>query len=71
MKRVLLLKLLKECINDLPTMNKPRYTITYWLSDNEAYEISVNTIKEANALYDTIGNEAAFKVLVDNVSNEQ
>lgn len=62
---------MKECINDLPTMNKPRYTITYWLSDTEAYEITANTIKEANALYDMIGNEAAFKVLVDNVSNEQ
>ena len=52
-------------------MNKPRYTITYWLSNGKVEEVLASTIKEANALYDMIGKEATFKVLVDNLTDEQ
>lgn len=49
-------------------MNKPRYRITYWLNEDDAYEVEANTIKEAEALYDMIGNEAEMKVLWDTIS---
>lgn len=49
-------------------MNKPRYCITYWLNEDDAYEVKANTIKEAEALYDMIGDEAVMKVLWDTVS---
>ena len=51
-------------------MNKPRYTITYWLKDKPK-EIQADNIHDANALYDMVDSDADFKVLVDNVSGEQ
>ena len=49
-------------------MNKPRYRITYWRHEDDAYEVEANTIKEAEALYDMIGEEAEMKVLWDIIS---
>lgn len=49
-------------------MNKPRYCITYWRHEDDAYEVKANTIKEAEALYDMIGDEAEMKVLWDTIS---
>lgn len=52
-------------------MNKPRYHITYWLNEDDAYEVEAHTIHEAEALYDMVGKEAKFKVLWDTLTGEQ
>ena len=48
-----------------------RYTITYKQKNGPWCDIPAKTIKEANAYYDMVGEEAEFKVLLDNVSGEQ
>ena len=52
-------------------MNKDRYTISYQEKDGKWKEVGAKSIKEANQLYDMIGKEATFKVLVDNLTDEQ
>ena len=49
-----------------------RYSIKYRLKkDGKWEEVGAKTLSEANALYDMVGDEANFKVLIDNVSWEQ
>lgn len=48
-----------------------RYTISYKTKNGKWNDISAPTIKEANELYNMVGEEAEFKVLLDNVSGEQ
>lgn len=52
-------------------MNKDRYTISYREKDGKWKEVGAKSIKEANQMYDMIGEEATFKVLVDNLTDEQ
>ena len=53
-------------------MNKDRYTISYQERASGIWqEVGAKSIKEANQLYDMIGSEASFKVLVDNLTDEQ
>ena len=52
-------------------MNKPRYAITYWVNEEDSYQVTAHTIQEAEALYDMVGKEAVFKVLWDMISGEQ
>ena len=51
--------------------NKDRYCISYMDAENNWSEVTARTRKEALALYDMIGDEAAFKVVYDLVSGEQ
>ena len=48
-----------------------RYNIEYLTRDGKWYVVEARTIKEAITLYDMIGDEAEFKVLLDNVNGEQ
>lgn len=47
---------------------KDRYRISYCDKNNKWDEVYAKTIKDAEELYDMIGDEAAFKVLYDIVS---
>ena len=50
---------------------KERYCISYCDKNNKWDEVYAKTIKDAEELYDMIGDEAAFKVLYDIVSGIQ
>ena len=50
---------------------KDRYCISYCDKNNKWDEDYAKTIKDAEELYDMIGDEAAFKVLYDIVSGIQ
>ena len=50
---------------------KDRYCISYCDKNDKWDEVYAKTLKDAEELYDMIGNEAAFKVLWDTVSGTQ
>ena len=50
---------------------KERYCISYCDRNDKWDDVYAKTIKEAEVLYDMIGDEAVFKVLYDTVSGEQ
>jgi len=50
---------------------KDRYCISYCDKNDKLEEVYAKTIKDAEELYDMIGDEAAFKVLWDTVSGTQ
>lgn len=50
---------------------KDRYCISYCDKNDKWEEVYAKTIKDAEELYDMIGDEAAFKVLLDTVSGTQ
>jgi len=50
---------------------KDRYCISYCDKNDKWDEVYAKTIKDAEELYDMIGDEAAFKVLWDTVSGTQ
>ena len=50
---------------------KDTYCISYCDKNNKWVEVYTKTIKDAEELYDMIGDEAVFKVLYDNVSGIQ
>ena len=50
---------------------KYRYCISYCDKNNKWDEVHAKTIKDAEELYDMIGDEAVFKVLYDIVSGIQ
>ena len=50
---------------------KDRYCISYCDKNDKWEEVYAKTIKDAEELYDMIGDEAAFKVLWDTVSGTQ
>ena len=50
---------------------KERYCISYCDKNKKWDEVYAKTIKDAEELYDMIGDEAAFKVLYDIVSGIQ
>ena len=52
-------------------IQKDRYCISYCDKNDKWDEVYAKTIKDAEELYDMIGDEAAFKVLWDTVSGTQ
>ena len=50
---------------------KDQYCISYCGKNDKWEEVYAKTIKDAEELYDMIGDEAAFKVLWDTVSGTQ
>ena len=49
---------------------KERYLISYKEVKGSKKDVTAKTIKEANLLYDMIGNEAESKVLKDSITGK-